>query len=177
MGTLLLAVPITVIYKIISGGQAPFAIELSRDRQSNSVSAKAAYIISAVCAGIFYVLGAVLECFEVYEISKLLFGILAFSTIAAGSLWLGFSTDLMLLPVRGRIRVLIVGIFAVMPDHIARFDRPLPVGPEEMDSSEESQDFDVISIYISAILMASWVSYPYVRPVFYCGTDKPNQVT
>ncbi len=105
-------VPITVIYKIISGGQAPFAIELSRDKQSNSVSAKAAYTISAVCASIFYVLGAVLECFEVYETSKLLFGTLAFSTIAAGSL---------------------SGIF----------NRPLPVGPEEMDSSEESQDFDV----------------------------------
>ena len=158
VGTLLLAVPITVIYKIISGGQAPFAIELSRDRQSNSVSAKAAYIISAVCAGIFYVLGAVLECFEVYEISKLLFGILAFSTIAAGSLWLGFSTDLSAAASsEAALGVLIVGILCLAVDaglYIARFfDRPLPVGPEEMDSSEESQDFDVDKYkYISAIL-------------------------
>jgi len=158
VGTLLLAVPITVIYKIIAGDQAPFALELSRDGQSNSVSNKAAYTISAVCAGLFYTFGAVLECFEVYEISKLLYGILAFSTIAAGSLWLGFSTDISAAASQdAALGVLIVGILCLLVDtglHIARFfDRPLPVGPGERIIPGETRDFDLDRYkFVSSVL-------------------------
>ena len=89
IATMAIAIPFTIVYKLINNGQAPI-----KEGKLNEVNKKTSYIISAITSGIYYLFSSITGYLSnIFKTAKVFYGLSMAVTVVASVLWYGFSND------------------------------------------------------------------------------------